>query len=300
MINVSKIRFDTIKPINRISLDSSDLELFAEKTIPRDPRYFNGDPKYFQGLLQVRDINIDDPYDSLSKKDRGILLNLRALERKHSRFQPFGANTREKVLDILKEVDPIIQKADKEFAVAVINERVLVMGCGEKDRFYPSDSFLIKLSFYPNLEINENFFTALTHNHPNVFLQELSSSVSAPLSLADLILFSNSPIFPINIIRAVDYGGDLFTVETSLNTKKELLADHLNDLRENMDQGLISDIQKLVNSGTLSPELRSSRDRVLKYLKDFEEVLPEMAQKFDFTYSKTFLNQDDEQLLKPY
>jgi hypothetical protein len=222
------------------------------------------------------------------------LLDLRALERKYFRFQPFGTNTREKVLDILKEVDPIIQKADTEFGVVVINEKVLVMGCGGKGRLDLSDSFLIKLSFCPNLKIQENLFTALTHNHPNVCLQEPSSYVSSSLSLGDLTFFSNFPTPPINIIRVVDCGGDVFTVEASPNTKKELLADHLKDLRENLDKGLISDVQELLKaSGTLSPELRPRRDRVLEYTRNFKEGLPEMAKQFDFMYSKTFLNQGD-------
>jgi hypothetical protein len=253
----------------------------------------NGSPKYFQGLLQLqklnRELNIDAPYDLLSKKDRDILLALHALERKYCRFHPLGPDTREKVLDILKEVDPIIQKADTEFGVAVINERVLVIGCGQKDQTRPSDSFLIKSSFYP--EIMENSFIAFTHNHPNLLFQEPSSYVSLPLSLMDLIFFSNSSL---NLLRAVDHGGAAYTVESSPNTKKGLLADHLSDLDQDMDKELISDIQNLVEvSGTLPPELFQSRDRVLEYLKDFEEGLPAMAKQFGFTYSKTSLNQGD-------
>ena len=253
----------------------------------------NGSPKYYQGLIQLqvlnRELNIDDPYDLLSMKDRGILLDLRALERKYCRFQTLGLDTREKVLDILKEVDPIIQKADTEFGVAVINEKVFVVGCGQKDQIRASDSYLIRQSFYP--EIMENSFSAFTHNHPNALFQEPSSYVSAPPSLGDLVVFSNSRI---NLHRAVDYGGAVYTVEASSSTEKALLADHLNNLGKNMDGGLISDMQELVKaSGTLPPELHSSRDRILKYLKDFEGGLPVMAQQFGFTYSKTSLNQDD-------
>ncbi|MBU6197240.1 MAG: hypothetical protein KGO93_06730 [Cyanobacteria bacterium REEB446] len=247
------------------------------------------DPRHFQGLLQLqklkREVNIDAPYHLLSKKDRGILLALHALERKYCRFQPLGPDTREKVLDILKEVDPIIQKADTEFGVVVMNERVFLVGCGQKDRIQASDSYLIRQSFYP--EIMENSFSAFTHNHPNALFQEPSSYVSAPPSLGDLVVFSNSRI---NLHRAVDYGGAVYTVQSSPNTKKELLADHLSDLAKGMDKQIIADIQNLLKaSGNLPPELRFGRDRVLEYLKGFEEGLPEMAQEFDFTYSKTSL-----------
>jgi hypothetical protein len=188
----------------------------------------NGSPKYYQGLIQLQEnkgLNIDDPYDLLSKKDRDILLALHALERKYCRFHPLGPDTREKVLDILKEVDPIIQKADTEFGVFVINERLLLAGCGQKGQIQASDSCLIRLSFYP--EIMENSFSAFTHNHPSGFFQKPGSYVPAPLSLADLIAFSNPRI---NLYRAVDYGGAAYTVESSPNTKKGLLAGHLSDL----------------------------------------------------------------------
>ena len=288
-------RITEITQVTRSSLCDSELKSNSEQiTSP------NGSPKYYQGLIQLqvlnRELNIDDPYDLLSMKDRGILLDLRTLERKYCRFQTLGLDTREKVLDILKEVDPIIQKADTEFGVAVINEKVFVVGCGQKDQIRASDSFLIKSSFYPinffdrNPEIKENSFIAFTHNHPLLF-QEPSSYVSSPLTLIDLIFFSNSSL---NLFRAVDHGGPVYTVEASSSTEKALLADHLNNLGKNMDGGLISDMQELVKaSGTLPPELHSSRDRILKYLKDFEGGLPVMAQQFGFTYSKTSLNQDD-------
>jgi hypothetical protein len=297
MINSLKTLFhNAMEPIREIRgvirprLHDSALKSDSEQiTSP------NGSPKYYKGLLQLQELNkglnIDDPYDLLSENDRRILLNLHALERKYCRFQPLGTHTREKVLDILSEVDPIIQKADTEFGVLVINERVLLLGCGQRDEVSSSDSCLIRQSFYP--EIMKNSFFAVTHNHPNVFLQESSSYVSAPSSLQDLTSFSKPHI---NLHRAVDYGGAVYTVESSPNTKKGLLADYLSHLTEDisMDKELISDMQKLMKvSGNLPPELRSSRDRVLEYLKGFEKALPEMAQQFGFTYRKTFLNQDD-------
>ena len=99
MINPLKILFNNAtQPIKGITQVIGPLWWDSESTFdsPDSPKIISpkGDPKYYQGLLQLqklsgelnKGLSIDAPYDLLSKKDRDILLALHALERKYCRF----------------------------------------------------------------------------------------------------------------------------------------------------------------------------------------------------------------------
>ncbi|MFM7458860.1 MAG: hypothetical protein ACKO3R_09430 [bacterium] len=267
------------------------------ETDPASKNVIGGDPKTVFGISLVqKQLKIDDQYHLLSPEDRSILLKLRGLEREHCTFKPPSELTREKTLKILDQANQLIQKADTEFALLVINEKAFVAAYGEKYNFAPHDSALIKLSFYPDIINDKNAFWGMTHNHPNGLCQDLGDYISFPPSFSDLQGFAQGKQ---SIYQVLDYSGTLYTLEASAKTNKSPFLDYVTGLSQGKEALLFNSqfegIAKMMESptGTESPDFLDLRNQILEYAENAEANLPEMAEKFAFAYTKTSLNRNE-------
>lgn len=260
-------------------------------------------PAFFKGLIlraSMEEILSLYPFDDLSSRDKAILEHLRKMEREHSEFKPLDSATWGNNLVLLNKIDRIIQKADTEFAVLVVNEKVIIWGFGNKLQASVDGSARAKLQELENYKKGNPVVSFFTHNHPGLFKQG-DSAAYVPQSLSTLDL-AYAVKRKLNLLRAIDYSGIPYTVispdalwgEGSAHdlgsenwrhspTLSEYLLQRDEEDRVFLAQHKCSEI---LNAGSLSPELTHHRDAILMNSQQWEEELPGIAVRFGFRYER--------------
>lgn len=304
--------FDKLLTLSRkaqLSLPAKSLDT-REELFPRTFSVNKNDvpetqvtPSLFKGLMLAASMeNIFPlyPFDNLSFKDKAILQHLRELEEEHSRFKPLDTATWERNLALLSKIDQVIQKADTEFAVLVVNEKIIVWGFGSKLQASVHDSARTNLQELKTYKENNQVISFFTHNHPDIFKQG-DSGIYVPQSLSTLDL-SYAVKHKLNLMRAIDYSGVSYTVispdaqwgEGSANDlgsenwrQSPSLLEYLL-LRDQEDESCLSQHKcfEILDARSLSPELIDHRGAILKNSQQWEEEMPGLAVRFGFRYEK--------------
>jgi hypothetical protein len=229
----------------------------------------------------------------LSPSSKFVVESLQRLEVKYSESKLLDSSSREQHLRIMEEISPLIEDADNKFHVLVLDGKVLFAGFSLANRFKASDDFqkLIPEFETESSSASSKYISMIRNQPPWVLDLGEGSSVPPPsITMLDLLSFAVNK--DMDISQVVHFDGSTYTLEANSDTRKADLESFMKDhIKKTAVGGSgISNHLVLGDSSTHSQRvLGQDPSQVLQDYINWENLIPELAKKFNFTYHQTSL-----------
>ena len=233
-----------------------------------------------------------DGFQYLDPSSKFVVESLQRLEIKYSESKLLDSSSREQHLRIMEEISPLIEDADNKFYVLVLDGKVLFAGFSLGSRFKASDD-LQKLvpEFETESSSASSKYISMIRNQPHWVLDLGGGSYVPPPSITMLDLLSFAVNKDMGISQVV-LGGSAYTLEANSDTQKTDLESFMEDHVKKTAVGRFGISRHLLlgDSSTHSQRvLGQDPSQVLQDYINWENLIPELAKKFNFTYHQTSL-----------